>query len=148
MSSASLEVRIDAPIGRVFDVIVDYARYPEFVPGVKGCRVVGGTPGAPQVEYEVDLGVKRVRYVLAHREERPRRVSWRLVRGELLSRSDGSWEMEEVPGGTRARYTADLGIERPPLLPRALVDRIVEELARVQLPAMVRAFKARAERGA
>lgn len=145
MAAASLEVRVAAPIGRVFDVIVDYARYPSFVPGVKGCRVVGGEEGAPQVEYEVDLGLKRVRYVLAHREERPRRVTWTLLRGDLLTRSEGSWELFEDGAGTRARYTADLQIARPPLVPQAVVDRVVDELARVQLPATVHAFKARAE---
>ena len=145
MGAVAREIWIDAPIDRVFDVIVDYARYAEFVPGVKACRPLRQAGGARHVEYEVDLKVRRVRYVLAHLEERPRRVAWSLVSGELFARSDGSWELSEERGGTRARYSLDVGITRPPLVPRALVDRVVDELTGVQLPLTLAAFKARAE---
>jgi len=145
MAATSLEVRIAAPIGRVWDVLVDYARYPEFVPGVLACRVVGEEAGARQVEYEADLGVRRIRYVLALREEAPHRLSWSLVRGELMQRSDGAWELREDGDATVARYTAEVQVARPPLLPKFVVDRVVDELTRVQVPAIVHAFKARAE---
>jgi ribosome-associated toxin RatA of RatAB toxin-antitoxin module len=145
MAATSLEVRIAAPIARVWDVIVDYARYPEFVPGVVACRVVAEAAGVRQVEYEADLGIRRTRYTLAHTEARPRRVAWTLVRGDLLSRSDGAWDLREDAGGTIARYTAEIQVERPPLVPRFVVDKVVEELTRVQVPAIVHAFKGRAE---
>lgn len=145
MGSASYEARIAAPIGRVWDVIVDYARYAEFVPGVMSTRVLGASGGVRQVEYEVDVGLRRLRYVLALREEPPARVSWSLVRGELLLSSNGSWELTEDGTGTLARYSAEVRISRPPLVPAFVVDRLVEELTRVQVPAIVRAFKARAE---
>jgi hypothetical protein len=97
------------------------------------------------VEYEVDLAVRRVRYVLAHREVRPRRMDWSLVSGDLLARSDGSWELVEDGGATLARYTVDVEISRPPLVPRFVIDRVAEELTRVQLPRTLEAFRARAE---
>ena len=37
-SSVTREIVIGAPPERVFDVIADYHRYPEFVPAVKSCR--------------------------------------------------------------------------------------------------------------
>lgn len=145
MAAASLEVRIAAPPDRVWGVLVDYPRYPEFVPGVRGCRVIPAPGGACHVEYDVDLGIRKIRYVLALREEKPRRLSWTLVEGELLTRSEGQWELTEIGGATLARYTVDVQITRPPLVPRFVVDRVVDELTRVQLPALVHAFKARAE---
>ncbi len=145
MAATSLEVRIAAPIERVWGVLVDYARYPDFVPGVLACRVVGEAKGERHVEYEADLGVRRIRYVLALREDRPRRLSWSLVRGELLARSDGAWDLREEAGGTVARYAADIQVSRPPLVPGVGVDRVVDQLTRVQVPAIVHAFKSRAE---
>lgn len=145
MAATSLEVRIDAPIERVWAILVDYGRYPEFVPGVKECRVVGTEGGARLVEYEADIGIRRIRYVLALKEERPRRLSWGLVRGDLLSLSDGSWDLREDGGGTLARYTAEIQVSRPALVPKFVVDRVVDELTRIQVPAIARAFKTRAE---
>src|SRR5512146_1343574 len=102
MSVVTQEIFIDVPIDRVFDVIVDYARYPEFVPGIKACRVL--TDGGPdrQVEYELDLGIKRVKYVLRHLEDRPAKVTWSLVSGDLMKVSNGSWELHAEGDRTRA----------------------------------------------
>jgi len=145
VGAISRETWIGAPIDRVFDVIVDYASYPEFVPGVRGCRLLASTGGERRVEYDVDLGIRRVRYVLTHREERPVRVAWSLVSGEFFVRSDGSWELAEERGGTRARYALDVEVKRPPLVPKMVIDRVVDELTRVQLPLTLEAFRARAE---
>lgn len=147
MGGVSREVWIAAPIDRVFDVIVDYGRYAEFVPGVRSCRAIGATADGHRVEYEVDLAIRRVRYVLAHREQRPVRVEWSLVSGDFFARSDGSWELSEERGGTRARYSLDVRIKRPPLVPSVVLDRVVDELTRVQLPLTLDAFKVRAEEG-
>ena len=72
-----------------------------------------------------------------------RLVAEGLARAPLLTPRGFRDGLEKVTGA--ARYTADLQIARPPLVPRAVVDRVVDELARVQLPATVHAFKARAE---
>ena len=37
-STITREIVIGVPPEALFDVIVDYARYPEFVPSVKACR--------------------------------------------------------------------------------------------------------------
>lgn len=146
MAAVSQEIVIAVPAERLFDVIVDYARYPEFVPGIKGCRLV---PGARErdVEYELDLGIKRVRYVLRHVERRPASVTWSLVSGDLMKVSSGSWELAPSGAGTLARYSVDIQITKPPLIPQGVIDRVTDELTRVQLPRTLEAFKARAERG-
>ena len=144
MAQVSQEVVVNAPIDRFFEVVVDYERYPEFVPGIKACRVrrVGDEK---HVEYDLDLGLRRIRYVLRHEEQRPNRVSWSLVSGELLKVSNGSWELKPEGERTRARYSVDIQISRPPLVPQALLDRMSEQLTRVQLPRSLEAFRSRAE---
>ena len=144
MSLVSKEIVIGAGIEKFFDIVVDYARYPEFVPGIKGCRVwqVGGET---HVEYDLDLQLRRIKYVLRHLEERPRRVSWSLVSSEVLKVSNGSWELTPEGDGTRARYTVEVQIAKLPLVPQVLVDKVTDELTRVQLPRTLAAFKARAE---
>jgi ribosome-associated toxin RatA of RatAB toxin-antitoxin module len=147
-SSVSKDVLVACPPERFFDLVVDFARYPEFVPGVKAARPKAAAPGAPiDVEYEIDLGVKTIRYVLRHVLDRPRRVSWSLESGEWMKVSNGSWDLAPEAGGTRAWYAVQIQIAKPPLVPQAIVDRVTDELTRVQLPRMLQAFKERAERG-
>jgi coenzyme Q-binding protein COQ10 len=146
MAGVSREIVIACAAGKLFDVLVDYRRYPEFVPGIKACRVL---PGKAErlVEYELDLGLKRIRYVLRHVELRPTRVTWSLASGDALKVSNGSWELTPEGIATRARYSVEIQVGKLPLIPQAVVDRLTDELTRVQLPQTLEAFKARAERG-
>jgi ribosome-associated toxin RatA of RatAB toxin-antitoxin module len=144
MAVVTKQVLIEAPLERFYDIVVDYERYPDFVPGIRRCRV-RVDKGEKQVEYELDLGIKRIKYVLRHEEQRPRRVSWSLVSGDMMKVSNGSWDLTAVEDRTQALYSVEIQISRPPLVPQALVDRVSDELTRIQLPKTLEAFKARAE---
>jgi coenzyme Q-binding protein COQ10 len=144
MANVTKEVLIEAPVEKVYDIVVDYPRYPEFVPGIRASRVREAN-GEKHVEYELDLGVRKVRYVLRMSETRPTRVSWSLVSGEMMKVSNGSWDLAADGGNTRALYTVEIQISRPPLVPQMIVDRVSDELTRIQLPKTLEAFKARAE---
>ncbi len=144
MALVSKEVVVQAGIEKLFDIIVDYGRYPEFVPGIKACHA-RKVDGETHVDYDLDLGLRRIKYVLRHQEERPRKVSWSLVSGEVLKVSNGSWELTPEGAATRARYSVDIQIAKPPLVPQALLDRMSDQLTRVQLPRTLEAFRARAE---
>jgi ribosome-associated toxin RatA of RatAB toxin-antitoxin module len=102
-SVVTREIVIGVPREALFDLIVDYARYPEFVPAVKACRP-RRNGAVVDAEYELDLGVKTIRYTLRHVEERPRKVSWSLVSGTWMKVSSGSWELAEEGKG-RGRAT-------------------------------------------
>ncbi|BDG06499.1 type II toxin-antitoxin system RatA family toxin [Anaeromyxobacter oryzae] len=147
MAAVTEEILIEVPVERFYDVIVDYARYPEFVPGIKACRPREERAGIREVEYELDLGIKRIRYLLRHEELRPSRVAWSLVSGELMKVSNGSWELAPEGSRTRARYSVEVHLSKPPLVPQSVIDRVSDELTRVQLPRTLHAFKRRAEEG-
>lgn len=146
MAAVSMEIVFDRPAEQVFAVLVDYARYPEYVPGIKACRILPGK-GDRQVEYELDLGLKRIKYVLKHVESRPTRITWSLVSGDMMKVSNGEWALTPDGAVTRARYTVDIQISKPPLIPQSVIDKVSDELTRVQLPKTLEAFKARVERG-
>ena len=145
MAVVAQELVIHVGPDALFDVIVDYARYPEFVPGIKACQV-RSVAGEKHVEYELDLGLRRVRYVLRHHEVRPSKVTWSLVSGDTMKVSSGSWELEpHGKGQTRARYAVDVQLARIPLVPQRLIDRMTDEMTKVQLPKTLEAFRRRAE---
>jgi coenzyme Q-binding protein COQ10 len=144
MAKVTKQVVVNTPLERFYDLVVDYERYPEFVPGIQGCRILKKGP-EKEVEFQLDLGVKRIKYVLRMKEQRPTHVSWSLVSGDMMKVSNGSWELSEEDGHTRAIYTVEIQISRPPLVPQSIVDRVSDELTRIQLPKTLEAFKKRAE---
>ncbi len=139
------EVVVEADIERSSRSWSDYRRYPEFVPGIKACtRARGRGREARRVRAGPRPAADPLR--AAPRGAAPRAAcTWSLVSGEILKVSNGSWELSPEGGKTRARYSVDIQIARPPLVPQALLDRMSDQLTRVQLPRTLEAFRARAE---
>src|SRR5205085_3782326 len=59
MAQASRSVTINVPPEKLFEVIVDYEKYPEFLPEVKKVKVEGGQGSIKEVTYMVDIKAKR-----------------------------------------------------------------------------------------
>jgi coenzyme Q-binding protein COQ10 len=139
MPGATRSIVIDTPPDRVFDVIIDYDRYAEFLPEVKEAKTANRRGNEVDVHYGIDL-IKRIHYTLHHLEERPRAVRWTFVKGEVMRDNHGSWTLELTPEGkTRATYTIEVGVG--PLVPRSIVNALVDQ----SLPKLLEAFKKRAE---
>jgi coenzyme Q-binding protein COQ10 len=146
-SKVSKEMVVDVPLERFWEVVADYEAYSGFVPSVKRTRVVRTDKGVKDVEYEVDLGVKTIKYTLRHLEHAPDKMTWSLVKGEMMKVSNGAWELSNHAGKTLARYTVEVQVQKPPLVPQSIMDRVSDELTKVQLPRTLEAFKAQAEKG-
>jgi coenzyme Q-binding protein COQ10 len=144
-SKVSREMVVDVTVEAFWEVVADYESYSRFVPSVKRTHVVRTEKGVKDVEYEVDLGVKTIKYTLRHLEHAPDRMTWSLLKGDMMKVSNGAWELSNHAGRTLARYTVEVQVQKPPLVPQAIVDRVSDELTKVQLPKTLEAFKARAE---
>jgi coenzyme Q-binding protein COQ10 len=139
MAGATRSIVIDTTPERVFDIIADYERYPEFLSEVKSIRTSARQGNQVDVHYEVDV-VKRLRYTLHMQEDRPRGVRWTFVEGEVMRDNHGSWSLEATPDGkTRATYHIEITLG--PLVPRPLVTALVDS----SLPKMLESFKKRSE---
>jgi coenzyme Q-binding protein COQ10 len=138
MPGASRSILIDAPIETVFGIITDYEKYPEFLSEVKAIKVSERRAGEALVQYEVNV-LKTIRYTLKLKEEKPLRVSWSLVEGELMRENRGSWLLEPQGKQTRATYSIEMNLG--PLVPKAMVNALVDS----SLPKMLESFKKRAE---
>jgi coenzyme Q-binding protein COQ10 len=138
MPGASLSIVIDAPVEAVFAVIADYEKYPQFLSEVKAVRVTNRQGSEALVHYEVQV-LKSIRYTLRIREEKPQRISWSLVEGQFMRGNHGSWDLQ--PEGTRTRATYSIEMTFGPLVPKAVVNALVE----TSLPKMLESFKKRVE---
>lgn len=140
MAGATRSIVINAPIEKVFEVIADYEKYPEFLTEVKGITVKNRKGNECDVHYEADI-VKTIKYALHLKEEKPNKVSWTFLSGEFMKDNKGGWVLEsEGPNQTKATYNIEVTVGM--LVPKSILNVLVDS----QLPKMMEAFKARAER--
>ncbi|WP_338865586.1 SRPBCC family protein [Myxococcus stipitatus] len=139
MPGATRTIVINAPIEKVFDVITQYERYPEFLSEVKAIRTANRKGNTVDVHYTVEV-MKTVRYSIRVVEERPHRMAWSFIEGEVMKDNKGSWVLEpEGEGKTRATYNVEMALGL--LVPKTIVNALVE----TSLPKMLESFKRRAE---
>jgi coenzyme Q-binding protein COQ10 len=139
MAGATRSIVINAPPEKVFDVITNYDRYGEFLSEVKRVWTSERQGNQVKVHYEVNV-VKTIRYTILAKEERPLRMTWTFIEGEVMKDNKGSWVLEpEGEGRTKATYTVEMALG--PLVPKAIINGLVDQ----SLPRMLEAFKRRAE---
>jgi coenzyme Q-binding protein COQ10 len=139
MAKAQRSIVIDVPAEKLFEVISDFAKYPAFLPEVKATEVKKDG-AALLVTYTLDIKATKIHYTLRHTDERPLKLFWTLVKGDLMKGNDGNWTLRALPDGrTEATYEIELKLG-------ALVPSFMEKaLAEQGLPALLDNFKKRAE---
>ena len=139
MAGATRSIVINAPVEKVFDTIIQYEKYGEFLSEVKEVRTSNRQGNEVNVHYKVDV-VKTIKYTIRVKEERPTRMSWSFVEGEFMKDNKGHWLLEPAgEGKTKATYTVEMALGA--LVPKSVVNALVE----TSLPKMLEAFKRRAE---
>ncbi|MBI2312380.1 MAG: SRPBCC family protein [Betaproteobacteria bacterium] len=114
-----------------WDVLTDYNRLAEFVPGLSASRIASA-PGEPLLlEQKGEAGFLVFRFpveVVLRVEERPHdRLRFILVRGNMKAMR-GEWRVEKAGAGTRVSYDAELtpGFWVPPLIGPHIIRRNVK----------------------
>jgi ribosome-associated toxin RatA of RatAB toxin-antitoxin module len=139
MPGATRSIVINAPPDKCFDVITDYERYPEFLPEVKKTRTLNRRGNECDVQYEAEV-VKRIKYTVHLKEERPTRVSWTYIDGDFMRDNRGGWVLEDLGDGkTKATYTVEITLG--PLVPKSIINALVD----TSLPKLLENFKKRIE---
>jgi uncharacterized membrane protein len=107
---------IARPASECFVALVDFERYPDWSSPITRCRVLERHPDglAKRVEFELDMRIKTIRYVLDYSYDPPRGADWHLVEGDLNG-VEGSYRFEDGPDGCRTTCTQaiDLGFWVP-----------------------------------
>lgn len=139
MAQASRTETFDVDINKLYDVIVDYARYPEFVDGCSSVNVIEQNEDGAKVEYGLNL-IKKFKYTLTLKHERPNRVSWSFDSGDLFKMNEGSWDLKDNGDGT-TEVTYSLEVDIKGFAPKKIVDNLTSK----NLPAMMTSYKERAK---
>jgi uncharacterized membrane protein len=127
---------VDAPAADVMAVIADFPAYPQWVGAAKKVEVLEEGPDgrAKQVHFVLDAGAVKDDYVLDYTWDDDRRVSWTLVRGQMMRSQQGSYTLVERDGSTEVTYaiTIDLSVPMLGMIKRkaekVILDTALKEL--------------------
>ncbi|MDD5225244.1 MAG: SRPBCC family protein [bacterium] len=104
LTNVTAGIRIDAPVSEVWQIITDYNRYHEFLPQTKRVRILRQSGDTAEVEYNLKLAVSVVGigidYTLKHTHQKPDRISFERISGDL-SEVRGGWEFIPAAGGEK-----------------------------------------------
>ena len=133
---------IDAPVTLCYSAIGEFEAYPTWSSPITKIAVLDRHPDgqARRVEFEVDMKVGTVRYVLEYTWHPPNRVTWKMTEGDLAD-IEGSYVFE-ADGPTRTTATCSQAISLGFWVP-SLILRPIEQTA---LKQSVLEFKTHAER--
>ena len=139
MPKAEQQIVINAPAEKVFDTIIDYERYPEFLSDVRQAQVLSRHDGVALVTFELEL-IMRIGYTLRLVEDRPTSIRWTLDKARMMSSNDGGWKLEDLGDGkTRATYGIEVKLRG--LIPKSVSSRLIG----TTLPDTLQRFKTRIE---
>lgn len=139
--TASQTITINAAQDRVWEIAVDFERYPDWAKDVKDVivRTRDDQGRALEVEYRASALGRSTHYTLAYDySASPSALSWHMVSGDIMRTIDGAYYFTAAATGTEVRY--DLAIELVVPLPG-----FVKRRAEVRILNTVRELKTRAE---
>lgn len=86
-AAQKVTVEVAASQEECFSVIVDFDRYPEWSSAVRRARILErDEKGVGRlVEFEIDVRIKTLRYVLEYGYRRPTQLTWQSVEGDVES---------------------------------------------------------------
>ncbi len=138
VDKATRRTTIGATGSRCYEVVADFERYPDWAADVKEAHVVRRDDEGRGVEvaYRTAAMGRSTNYVLLYEHrEAPRRLSWRLLTGDIMTELDGSYTFEPAagdPASTEVTYhlTVELLLPLPGFVKRRAEARIIKTALR------------------
>jgi uncharacterized protein YndB with AHSA1/START domain len=137
-------VQIPAPPDAIWSVMTDCAQAPHYVPGLKRCRRIDGARDGSweDIEHEVRYSwlLPAVRYVFRAQYDRPHRVDFHRIRGDLKE-EQGTWLLIRSPDGAATLVEYEVYLDPGFWIPQFLVVRML----RKDVPAVLSGLRERVE---
>ena len=131
---------VPSPPWRVWPVMVDCAAAPRWVPGLEECRVLGREADGEVIMHRVDASwfLPEVAYVFRARYQKPWRISFERLRGDL-DEMRGPWQMRALDQGRGTLVVYSVFLDPGFWVPQWLVNLTLE----ADLPELLLALRRR-----
>lgn len=139
MATATRTEVVDIDINKLYDTIIEYEKYPEFVDGVSAIKIISRDDKTAKVEYSLNM-IKSFKYIINTKQEKPSHVSWTLDSGDLFKVNNGEWKLKDLGGG-KTEVTYSLDVDFKIFAPSSILAALTEK----NLPTMMGSFFKRAK---
>ncbi len=138
MPGAKTSIIMDVPPKKIYDVVIDFENYPDFLPDVKKA-VVKKTGKDLVASFEISV-IKTIHYTLRFHGIPAKKVVWSFVEGDIFKDNRGEW-LFEPEGKNKTHVTYKIEVDFGLFVPSMITNKLVGK----SLPAMMEKFKKRAE---
>ena len=131
---ATETMEIAAPVERILDVLLDFDAYPTWARDLKGVTVEARDDEGRgrEVTFRAAAMGRSTSYTLRY-EHDDGRLSWELVRGDIMRKLDGSYRLEPVAGNGRTLVTYHLAVDLIVPLPGFVKRRAEQKIIHTAL---------------
>ena len=139
MAEVTRDVKMQVPAEKLFNAIVDFDKYPEFLPEVKSAKAQKASGDKVKVDFEIEV-MKRFKYTLEFTMKGKEEIAWRLVESDFFKENRGRWVLKPAgENATDVHYELELGFGF--MVPGWIVKKLTE----TGLPKMFENYEARAK---
>ena len=124
---------VEYPVEKIYELVADVTKYPEFLPGIKKVEVNGDL-----VKMTVNMGPATVSWTSKVVYEPNKSISFNLVEGPF-KQLDGKWEFSAEGTKTKIKYSTDFELT----LPIPGINEIAAKAIEANTNAILEAFKKR-----
>ncbi len=131
---ATETMEIAAPAERILDVLLDFDAYPSWARDLKGVTVEARDDDgrAREVTFRAAAMGRSTSYTLRYDHD-DSRLSWELVRGDIMRKLDGSYQLEPAARDGRTMVTYHLAVDLIVPLPGFVKRRAEQKIIHTAL---------------
>jgi ribosome-associated toxin RatA of RatAB toxin-antitoxin module len=119
-------ILIDSPTPHVWNIMIDCEQAPDFVPGLRSCRVVRHEGSSDIIEHRVKFSwyLPTITYRFRAQYRGLQKIEFTRVEGDLRE-LEGSWTLKQVDDGRKTIVVYSVYVDAGFLVPQWLVRRIL-----------------------
>jgi coenzyme Q-binding protein COQ10 len=125
MFSFSESVEINAPVERVYEILVDFKNYRKFASELKKIKIVSQTKTHAEVQFTIS-SILTAHYTLDYKFEENTSIRWKLIEGDFIKKYGGSWKLTSI-GENKTIAEINVKIDFSFFVPSSIVESQLEE---------------------
>lgn len=125
MVDVSRSIAVKASIESVFNIISEFANYPDYFKEIEEANVIKSSKRNAQVAFRMNVYAP-IDYSLTFKLERPNCITWELDgKNSVIRKNSGSWKLEVLEEGlTDLRFETD--VELSAWIPKSIAKELLE----------------------